>query len=147
MPQATRSVVVQVPPEQFRKVIDDFESYPAFLPEVKSIVVANRTADGADVTYEVDVIKRIQYTLRIVSKPDGARWTLLKGDFFKKNEGSWTLRPEGDGATHATYSLEVGIGGFIPIPKAITDKLTEQQLPTLLENFKRRAESLYGPKA
>ena len=147
MPQATRSVVVQVPVAQFRKVIDDFESYPSFLPEVKSISVANRTDAGADVTYEIDVIKRIQYTLRIVSTPDGARWSLLKGDFFKKNEGSWTLRPEGDGATHATYSLEVGIGGFIPIPKAITDKLTEQQLPSLLENFKRRAESLYGPKA
>ena len=46
-----------------------------------------------------------------------------------------------------TYGLEVGIGGFIPIPQAITDNHTEQQLPTLLENFKRRAESLYGAKA
>jgi coenzyme Q-binding protein COQ10 len=146
MPQATRSVVVNVPVEQFRKVIDDFESYPSFLPEVKSISVANRTASSADVTYEIDVIKRIQYTLRIESTPDGARWTLLKGDFFKKNEGSWLLRAEGGSATHATYSLEVAIGGFLPIPKAITDKLTEHQLPTLLENFKRRAEGLAGAK-
>jgi ribosome-associated toxin RatA of RatAB toxin-antitoxin module len=146
MPQASRSVVVNVPVEQFRRVIDDFESYPSFLPEVKSIAVGNRSADWADVTYEIDVIRRIQYTLRIVSTPDGARWSLLKGDFFKKNEGSWVLRPEGEGATHATYSLEVAVGGFLPIPKAITDKLTEHQLPTLLENFKRRAESLAGAK-
>jgi coenzyme Q-binding protein COQ10 len=146
MPQASRSVVVQVPLEQFRKVVDDFESYPSFLSEVKNISVVNRTEAGADVTYEVEVFKRIRYTLRIVSTPDGVRWTLLKGDFFKKNEGGWVLRAEGPGATHATYNLEVAVGGFLPIPKAITDKLTEHQLPTLLDNFKRRAESLYGAK-
>jgi coenzyme Q-binding protein COQ10 len=143
MPQASRSVVVNVTPDQLMQVITDYEQYPEFLPEVKRISVAHRTERSADVTYEIEVIKKLQYTLRITRDGLNVRWQFLKGDLFKSNDGGWTLRPEGEGRTHATYSLEVAIGGFIPVPKAITDKLTEQSLPALLDNFKRRAESLY----
>lgn len=143
MPQVSRSVVVHVTPEQMMKVIADYEKYPDFLPEVKRITVTNRTERSADVTYEIEVIKRIKYTLRLSTEGHVARWHLLGGDLFKKNDGSWTLRAEGDGSTHATYSLEVAIGGLIPIPKAVSDKLTEHSLPALLDNFKRRAEALF----
>lgn len=143
MPQASRSVVVNVTPDQLMAVIGDWEKYPEFLPEVKKITVANRTPGSAEVTYEIDVIKRIHYTLRIVTEGLTSRWSLLKGELFKKNEGSWLLKPEGTGQTLATYTLEVAIGGFIPVPRAITDKLTEHSLPALLDNFKKRAEALF----
>lgn len=140
MPQAQRTIVVDVPPEKLLEVINDFDSYPEFLPEVKKISVSNRTANSADVTYEVDVIKRIQYTVRVVNEGMTVRWSLVKGDMMKKNEGSWQLRPEGEGRTHATYSLELGLSGLIP--SSITTKLAETSLPALLQNFKNRAESL-----
>jgi ribosome-associated toxin RatA of RatAB toxin-antitoxin module len=147
MPQASRSIVINVTPQQLMSVIADYEKYPQFLPEVKKISVANRTENSAEVTYEIEVIKRISYTLRIASEATTSKWSLIRGDLFKKNEGSWVLRPEGEGKTHATYNLEVEIGGFIPGLKMITDKLTASQLPTLLENFKKRAEALYPPGA
>lgn len=140
MPQAQRTIVVDVPPEKLLEVINDFDSYPEFLPEVKKISVSNRTANSADVTYEIDVIKRIQYTVRVVNEGMTVRWSLVKGDMMKKNEGSWQLRPEGEGRTHATYSLELGLSGLIP--SSITTKLAETSLPALLQNFKNRAESL-----
>lgn len=144
MPQVQRSIVIHVPPEKLLHVINDFASYPEFLPEVKKIIVGNKTATSAEVTYEIDVIKRISYTLKHVLDGQSVRWSLVKGDLMKKNEGSWTLRPEGDGSTHATYTLDVSFGGFIPVPAAITDRLTASSLPTLLENFKKRAEGLFG---
>ncbi len=147
MPQASRSVVVNVTPDQMMKVIADYEKYPEFLPEVKRISVSNRTDRTVDVTYEIEVVKRLQYTLRLTTDGLVTRWQFVSGDLFKKNEGSWTLRAEPDGRTHATYSLEVAIGGLIPVPKTITDKLTEQSLPALLDNFKKRAESLFPPPA
>ncbi len=146
MPQASRTIVVNVAPSELMNVIADYEQYPQFLPEVKKITVAGRTATSAEVTYEIEVIKRIRYTLRIETEPLGSHWTLVKGDLFKKNEGSWRLEATGDGATRATYTLEIAIGGLIPVPKAITDRLTEHSLPALLENFKKRAEALY-PRA
>jgi len=148
MPTATRSLVIDVTPDQMLSVIQDYEKYPEFLPEVKRITVANKTANTADVTYEIEVIKKIQYTLRL--KQDGYRitWSLLKSDLLKKNDGLWELRPEDGGKkTHATYGLELAIGGFIPVPSAILNKLTEQSFPALLNNFKRRAESLYPKQA
>jgi coenzyme Q-binding protein COQ10 len=145
MPQVSRSIVINVTPEQLATVIGDFEKYPQFLPEVKKISVTNRTETSAEVHYEIDVIKTIRYSLKITREGLNSKWVFLKGDLFKKNEGSWVLKPEGEGRTHATYSLDIAIGGFIPVPKAITDGLTEQSLPKLLENFRKRAESLFPP--
>lgn len=148
MPQASRSVVVNVKPEQLMSVIGDYEKYPEFLPEVKKIAVKKISDTVTEVTYEIDVIKRLTYTLRLEQKsPLLVSWSFVKGDFFKKNEGSWVLKPEGEGKTQATYNLEVGFGGLIPVPAAITDRLTAQSLPGLLDNFKKRAEKLFPPAA
>ena len=143
MPQASRSLVIDVRPEQMLSVILDFDRYPDFLPEVKSIAVSNRTATGADVAYEVELLKRLRYTLHMTMDGLSVRWKFVKGDLFKKNEGSWLLRAEPDGRTHATYTLEVAIGGLIPIPSAVTDKLAEGSLPGMLAQFKKRAETLF----
>ena len=60
---------------------------------------------------------------------------------MKSNVGGWTLKDLGDGRTEATYSLNVTVKGIF-VPSSIVHKLTEGTLPTTLENFKRRAESL-----
>lgn len=147
MPQASRSVVVHVKPEQLMQVIGDYEKYPEFLPEVKKITVKRLDEKSAEVTYEIDVIKRLTYTILLETDGLVAKWTFVRGDLFKKNEGSWVLKPEGAAATHATYNLEIAFGGLLPVPAAITDRLTAQSLPGLLENFKKRAEKLFPPAA
>ncbi len=143
MPQATRTTTINVTPEQFLTVVTDYEKYPEFLPEVKKITVANRTANAADVTYEIDVVKRIQYTVHLVQDGLSVKWNLVRGDLMKKNDGGWQLRREPGDRTHATYSVEIAFGGLIPIPASIATMLTETQLPTLLENFRKRAERLF----
>jgi coenzyme Q-binding protein COQ10 len=148
MPQASRSIVIDVTPDQFLSVVQDYESYPQFLPEIKKLTVANKTATSAEVSYEIDVIKRIHYTLKLERADYKITWRLMTSDLLKKNEGSWELKAEAGGAkTHATYNLELAIGGFIPVPSAIINKLSEQSLPGLLNNFKRRAESLFPKTA
>ena len=143
MPQATRSILVDVAPAQLLSVISDVERYPEFLPEVKSVAVHSRTPTLMEATYEVDLLKRIRYTLRLTTDELSVRWTLVKGDLFKKNEGAWVLRPEGEGRTHLTYSLELALGGLIPVPAAVTDKLAEGSLPGMLSRMKQRAEALF----
>ena len=148
MPQAHRSIVIDVTPEQLVSVITDFEKYPEFLPEVSKLTVTNRTDKSAEVHYEIEVIKKIKYSLRMDWQGENGKyriaWRLLNSDLLKKNEGAWELRPEGEGKTHADYSLDLQIGGFIPVPAAITNKLAEQSLPALLNNFKTRAEKIYS---
>lgn len=141
MAQASRSIVINVPPEQLFDVINDFGKYAEFLPEVKKTEVKTEGATQL-VTYTIDVkATTITYTLKHTAvKPTKLQWTLVKGDMMKSNDGSWQLKAVPAG-TEATYTIELKLGALVPgfIEKA----LAEQGLPALLENFKKRAEKLH----
>lgn len=141
MPGATRSVVINAPLQKVYDVIADYERYPAFLPEVKSIKTSNRRGNEVDVHYVAEVVKTIKYTVRIKEEgPHKVSWSFVDGEFMKDNRGGWALEDLGNGTTKATYSIEVALGPLVP--KTIINALVETQLPKLLENFKARAESL-----
>jgi len=139
MAGAQRSIIVNVPPEKLFDVVTDYERYADFLPEVKSVKV-ERSGTTASVHYEVSLMKTIKYSLKMTEeRPHRVRWSLIKGEFMKENNGSWELKPAGEGKTEATYSIEVGVGPLVP--KSITSLLVDQSLPSMLEAFKKRAES------
>jgi coenzyme Q-binding protein COQ10 len=144
MAQATRSVTVNVPQEKFFDVVADYEKYPEFLPEVKKVKVDAGQGAIKEVTYTVDIkAKVINYTLKhTAERPNVLRWTMVKGEMMKGNDGSWTLKPGAQpNTTDATYNIDLRLSALVPgfIEKA----LAEQQLPSLLANFKARAEKLH----
>jgi ribosome-associated toxin RatA of RatAB toxin-antitoxin module len=144
MAQASRSIVVDVTPDELFDVIMDFEKYPEFLPEVKKAKVEAGQGSIKEVTYNVDIkAKVITYTLRhTADRPSKLSWTMIKGEMIKRNDGSWTLKAgPTPGTTEATYTIDLKLSSLVPgfIEKA----LAEQSLPGLLQNFKNRAEKLY----
>jgi ribosome-associated toxin RatA of RatAB toxin-antitoxin module len=144
MAQASRSVTVNVPPDKFFDVVSDFEKYPEFLPEVKKVKVEAGQGPAKEVTYTVDITaKVITYTLKHTSeKPNVLRWTMIKGEMMKGNDGSWNLKPGAQpNTTEATYNIDLRLSALVPgfIEKA----LAEKSLPGLLANFKSRAEKLH----
>ena len=140
MPGATRSVVINTPVKKVFAVIKDYESYPEFLPEVKSTRISNRQGDEVDVHYEVDVLKKIRYTLRLKEEPPGRiSWTFVEGELMRDNHGHWLLEDLGGGKTRATYNIEIKLGPLVP--KSIVNVLVDSSLPKMLEAFKKRAES------
>jgi coenzyme Q-binding protein COQ10 len=148
MAQASRSVIVNVPPEKLFDVIVDYEKYPEFLPEVKKVKVNAGQGSIKEVTYTVDIkAKVITYTLRHTAEPPSKlSWTMIKGEMMKGNDGTWALKPGTQpGTTEATYTIDLKLSSLVPgfIEKA----LAEQSLPGLLANFKGRAEKLYAGKA
>jgi coenzyme Q-binding protein COQ10 len=145
MAQATRSVTVNVPPEKLFEVITDYEKYPEFLPEVKTVHVNAGQGAIKEVTYKVDIkAKVITYTLKhTAERPAKVAWTMIKGEMMKGNDGAWTLKPGAQpNTTDATYTIDLKLSSLVPgfIEKA----LAEQSLPGLLANFKARAEKLHG---
>src|SRR5918996_6406442 len=139
MPAATRSIVIDAPVEKVFQVVTDYDRYAEFLPEVKR-VSSKRSGNQVEVHYEVDVIKRIQYTLRMQEEPPHrVTWSFVKGEMMKDNHGSWALEPGGEGKTKATYTIDMALGPLVP--KAIVKALVEGSLPKMLDAFKRRAES------
>jgi ribosome-associated toxin RatA of RatAB toxin-antitoxin module len=147
MAQASKSIVIDVPPEKFFEVVTDYEKYAEFLPEVKKVKVEAGQGAIKEVTYTVDIkAKVINYTLKhTADRPSRVTWTMIKGEMMKGNDGSWTLKPSANGGTEATYVIDLRLSALVPgfIEKA----LAEQQLPGMLANFKARAEKLHGGKA
>lgn len=142
MAKASRKETYDVPPEKFYQAVIDYRNYSKFVPGVDSIEVLNESADGATVKFNINVIKKISYTLKLTHKPNKeVSWELVTGDYMKTNNGRWELKDLG-GKTEVTYSLEIEVKGFIPGLSLIEKGLVETNLPMTMAAFAKRAENL-----
>lgn len=142
MSSAKASIEINAPIKTVYEVISDFESYPEFLPETRKVIVEKESSKSAIVTFTINLIKKITYTLDVKLHPEkGLEWKLEKGEIMKKNNGSWKLTPTHNGGTKAHYEIEMDFGGVVP--KAISNKLIGTNLPTMMKQFRDRAEEMY----
>ncbi len=142
MASVSRSIDVDVSPEDFFRVVQDYARYPEFVPELKSVRV-ERSEGGVEVTYWLDVrLKIFEFTLRHEPRgPSRIEWRLVRGgEFMRKNQGSWTIERTEKGGTRATYAIDIDMGPLVP--SNFEKALAERGLPNLLANFKVRAEQL-----
>jgi len=121
-------------------VITDFAAYPEFLPEMMESTVLSAAPGEWTVRFAVRIIRRIEYTLRLVQESDTRlRWSLVSG-MFQANSGGWELSPlDGGARTRAAYELDLDVGMFVP--GSVMKTLVEVNLPATLSAFKARAES------
>jgi len=139
----SRSIDVAVDPDDFLRVVQDYERYPEFVPEVKAVRVGPSQGNTVEVTYWLDVkLKLFDFTLRHVTRSrDRIEWSLVRGgEFMRKNEGAWTIERTKAGGTRATYAIEIDLGPMVP--ETLEKALADRGLPNMLANFKTRAESL-----
>ncbi len=145
MSQVSKSIIVHATPKACFEIVSDYEAYPEFLKETKEVTLGKRSGHTVDVTYSLELIKKISYTLRTVEKaPKEISWTLVKGDLMKSNTGRWILKDLKDGTTELTYEIDLELGLFVP--SAISKMLVGSHLPALLEAMKKRIESLQKKK-
>jgi uncharacterized membrane protein len=139
MPRTEEQVVMDAPIERVFAVIADYERYPEFLPDMKEVRVLSRHDGVALVRFELELIMRVSYTLRLLEDaPTRVQWTLEEAKMVAENNGGWTLVAEGN-RTRATYALEVKLRGLIP--KSVSTRLLGTTLPQTLQRFKARAEA------
>lgn len=145
MPKTEETVLIDAPVARVFDVIKDYERYPEFLPEMKEVVVVSRNDGIVVVRFELELIMRVSYTLRLTeTPPDRVVWRLEEAKMLAENNGGWQLEAVGD-QTRATYSLDVKLRGLIP--KSVSTRLLGTTLPQTLQRFKARAESATGPAA
>ena len=143
MAKATRTETYDVPVSKFYQAVIDYKNYNKFVPGVDSIEVQNESADGATVKFNINVIKKISYTLKLAHKSNQeVSWSLVTGDYMKTNNGKWTLKDLGGNKTEVTYALEIEVKGFIPGLSLIEKGLVETNLPMTMASFAKRAENL-----
>lgn len=145
MPKAQQSIIVSAPPQTVFGVITDYDRYPDFLPEVKKICVLERKKNQADVEFEIDVLRRLRYSITLIERPfKSVEWSLRESPFFKENNGGWHLQPMGTEKTEVTYMADIALP--LLVPKSVTNMILQVRLPRMLQLFKGRVESLVTAK-
>jgi ribosome-associated toxin RatA of RatAB toxin-antitoxin module len=142
MASAETSDVFNCTPEQFYKIVTDYEKYPEFLQEVKECKVLKTEANRKLVEFSVSVVKNFKYTLWMSETPStSVTWEFASGDLFKTSSGSWKVQDEG-GKTRASYQVEASFNMFVPGP--IAKALVSVNLPNMMSSYRKRVSELYG---
>lgn len=140
MAGANHTTVFNVSLEALWDVITDYEGYTDFVEGLEDLKITKR--DGKDVyaDYTVSMFgKKVHYSLKHTETPKKSlKWEMVKGEFFKHNNGGWDLKAKGDDKVEATYTVDVGFP--LLVPKAIVNTLTGTQLPTMMKAFEDRAK-------
>lgn len=127
---------------EFFKLVADYEKYPDFLPEVKSVKVYKTGENTKEMEYHVSLIKTFKYKLKINEVPDkSVNFEFIGGEVFKTMKGSWKLQDQ-DGKCAVEYSVEATFGMFVP--ESMAKPLVSANLPMMMSNFKKRVKEIYG---
>ena len=136
-----KKMVVRASMQRMFEIIRDYERYPEFLPELASVEVLSRDGNVAVARFEIEMMMRVVYTLRLSeTEPDGVTWTLEEARLLANNSGQWNLKAIDDTTTEVTYGVDLAFRGMIP--ESVSDRLQAIVLPQTLERFKARAEAL-----
>jgi len=142
MAAASTSETFPCSTDQFFAIISDYEKYPEFLTEVKSVKVLKTEGERKLVEFSVALIKSFTYRL-LISEIPGKKvsWTLESGDLFKTSTGSWVLE-DVDGKTKAKYEVDATFKVFVPGP--VAKALVNVNLPNMMKSYHQRVKSKYG---
>lgn len=136
------SISIAAPPDQVMAVIADFESYPEWADQVKSVEVVDAGTGGragqVRFTMDAGAIKDT-YTLDYDWAPDdrSVTWQLVKGGIQRAQDGSYELVGDG-GSTTVTYRLSVEVN--FPMIGMLRRKAEKVIIDTALKGLKKRVE-------
>lgn len=140
------STVIAADPSAVLDVIADFESYPQWAGEVKTVEILVREGDGwpdrVQFALDAGIIKDtyvLDYEWDIEEDGTGTvSWELVSADVLKAMTGSYTLT-EVAGGTDVRYQLAVDLK--IPMLGMLKRKAERSIVQTALTSLKARAES------
>lgn len=140
------SIDVRADPGAVLDVIADFEAYPQWADQVKSVEVLSEDAAGwaDEVRFELDAgaIKDtyvLDYDWDVDDTGGGVvSWRLVESTVLKALDGSYTLVGDGAGTTTVTYTLAVDVR--IPMLGLLKRKAEKSIIDTALKELKKRVE-------
>ena len=141
-------IEVHAQPELIWSVLWDVERYPEFVSDcVDSEVVGPEEDAGKGpaqrVNMRVQLIRPLAYSAVMKGQPPtSVTWEADQTDgYLDHHSGGWTITPMGDFRT-CKLVYELNVGFQLPIPDAVIRRFADLNLPTMLRQFKARAEKL-----
>jgi len=143
MPEhASERIRVDAPPSRCYEVAIDFERYPQWARDVKSVTVHERDDEGRarKVEYRAAAIgKSVNYTLEYdySTAPESFSWKLVEGDMLRQLDGTYRFEADDDG-TRVHYDLTVDLSA--PLPGFVKRRAAGMIMGTALKELKREIE-------
>lgn len=147
MPRIELCVQINAPLQQVYAIAKDVESFPTFMPDLKSLKVLERSEDGRRTLTEwVGYVPQFRLTVKWTEEDlwDDEAYTCkfrqVQGD-YDRMEGEWLFQ-ESEGGTRFTSVLdyEFNIPLLGPIVQRVVQHLVKQNLQGVLNGIKARAE-------
>lgn len=145
------ATIIAAPVQEVCKLLQQYESYPAFMPNTQATVITQQAASHTviDVTLQLPMGKIKKYRLRMEPQASAAgctlAWKQVPWPGLKREEtiadtsGQWGLTALAGGKTAVRYSLYTDPG---PVPLGlgwIVDSLSKDSIPQTLEAVRSRA--------
>ena len=144
--RVTEHTLIAADPEIVRGVLLDFQSYPEWAKDLKSIEVleTDEHGRGTSVRYRAAGMGRsTSYTLGYdYTDPARVAWKLTDGDIVRKLDGHYEMHPA-DGGTAVGYELEAEL--VVPLPGFVKRRTQGRIMHTALNELKARVEGLSEP--
>ena len=142
--ERTEQTAIAASPDACFAVAVDFERYPEWAADIKSVEVLERDDQrrGTRVRFRAAAMgQSIRYTLDYdySDAPRTLAWVQSDGDLTRKLDGSYVFEPDGAGGTTMTYHLVVDLK--VPLLGFIKRRAENRILHTALRELKARAEA------
>ena len=139
---ASERIEIAATPQRCYDVAVDFERYPDWAQDVKSVDVLERDDQGRAkrVEYRAAALGRsTRYVLEYdySDAPAAFSWRLVEGDILRRLDGRYGFEADG-GATRVSYELTAEIG--IPMPGFVKRRAAGKIMSTALKELKREVE-------
>ncbi|MFG2499365.1 SRPBCC family protein [Streptomyces sp. NPDC048441] len=136
------SITIEAAPAEVMGVIADFARYPDWTGEVKEAEVLDTDDQGramqVRLVMDAGAIKDDQTLGYTWTGENEVSWTLVKSQMLRSLDGSYLLRPVGEG-TEVTYKLIVDVK--IPMLGMIKRKAEKVIIDRALAGLKKRVET------
>lgn len=139
----TERMIIRATPEQCFAVLTDFDRYPEWAADIKSVQVLQRDEQGrgTQVTFRAAAFGRsTSYTLDYdyAGAPKQLGWIQSRGDLTNRLDGAYVLEPAGDD-TEVAYHLAVELK--VPLPGFVKRRAEGRIAHTALRELRARVEA------
>jgi uncharacterized membrane protein len=149
MARVELETVVHAPLETVYAVARDVEAFPQFMPDVKSVRILEKSADGSRtltewVAYASQLRLQVKWTEEDLwdDTAHTCRFRQVKGD-YDQMEGLWEFLPHPEGTLfRSTLDYELRVPLLGAIVQKVVHHLVVQNLQGILDGVKARAEAM-----
>jgi len=147
MPRVESAIVINGNLERVYALAKDIESFPEFMPDVKSVKVLERSDDGSRTVVEwVGIVKEFKTTIKWVEEDlwdddnKECHFRLIRGD-YSAYSGVWRFeRVDGGTRFVSEIDFEYDVPLIGPLIKNLIARKMQENVDNMLAALKRKIE-------